>query len=54
MVEAFVFVVPQEYGWVLLSAVIMGFSCLVVGFVFAGGARAKTFTEEYMKENFGA
>lgn len=45
---------PVEYGWVLLCAALMGLSCILIGFVFAGGARAKVFTEDYLKENFGA
>ena len=47
------FVIPAGYGWVLLSAAIMSFSCLMIGFIFAGGARKDVFTEEYMKKNFG-
>ena len=47
------FMIPAGYGWVLLSAAIMSFSCLLIGFIFAGGARAKVFTEEYLKKNFG-
>ena len=47
------FVIPPDYGWVLLSASVMSLSCLLVGFIFAGGARAKVFTEEFMKKNFG-
>lgn len=32
----------------------MAFSCLLIGFFFAGMARGKVYTEKYMKENFGA
>lgn len=49
----FVLNLPVEFGWVLLSAVLMGLSCIVVGFIFAGGARGKVFTEQYLKENYG-
>ena len=49
----FAYSIPQEYGWVLLSACIMGFSVIIMGFIFAHGARSKVFTEEFMKENFG-
>ena len=45
---------PDEFGYVLLSAAIMGFSILLVGFFFAGRVRGKVFTEEYMKKNFGS
>jgi hypothetical protein len=47
-------VLPPEYGWVLLVAVLYGFECLVVGFGVAGRIRGKVFTEEYMKQNFGS
>ena len=47
------FVIPSDYGWVLLSAAVMSLSCLLVGFIFGGGARAKVFTQEYLKKNFG-
>ena len=40
---------PNEYGYVLLCAAVMGLSCLIVGFAFAGRARGKVFTEKYMK-----
>lgn len=50
----FAYTLPQEFGWVLLSAVVMGLSCLMIGFIFAGGPRGKIFSEQYMKENFGA
>ena len=45
----FVLNVSTDFGWVLLTAVLMGLSCLIIGFVFAGGARGKVFTEEYLK-----
>ena len=44
---------PNLYGWVLLSACLMGFSILVIGFFFAGRARSRIFSETYMKQNFG-
>lgn len=49
----FVFNLPEDYGWVLLVASIMALSCILIGFIFAGGARSKAFTEEFMKTNFG-
>lgn len=45
---------PPEYGWVLLCAAVMGFSIILIGFLFPGRARGKIFTETYMKQNFGA
>lgn len=51
---AFTFSLPNEYGYVLLCAAVMGFSVILVGFIFAGRARGKIFTETYMKQNFGA
>jgi hypothetical protein len=44
----------QDYGWVLLVASLMGFSILVIGFLFPGRARSGIFTETFMKENFGS
>ena len=41
--------IPQEYGWVLLCACVMGFTVILIGFIFAHGSRAKVFTEEFMK-----
>ena len=49
----FVFNLPEEYGWVLLCACIMGLSVILMGFIFASGARSKVFTEDFMNENFG-
>lgn len=45
---------PNEYGYVLLSAAVMGLSVILVGFIFAGRIRGKIFTEEYMKKNYGS
>ena len=42
----------DEYGWVLLCSAVMAFSVILVGFIFAGSARTKAFTEEFMRENF--
>ena len=49
----FVYSLPQEYGWVLLCACVMGLSVILMGFIFASGARSKVFTEDFMKTNFG-
>ncbi len=46
--------IPNEFGYVLLAAAVLGFECLLVGFLFPGRARSKYFTEEFMKSKFGA
>ena len=47
------YTITPEFGWVLLSAIAIGFSCLFIGLLFPWRARAKAFTEQYMKENYG-
>lgn len=42
----------SQFGWVFLTAVVLAFECLLIGMLFAGGARRKVFTEEFMKRNF--
>ncbi len=44
---------PDTYGYVLLICVIIGFELLLIGFLIPGSARRKTFTESFMKDNFG-
>lgn len=46
--------ITQDYGYVLLCAAVMAFSIILIGFFFPGRARGKIFTEEYLKQNFGA
>ena len=43
----------DEYGYVLLVCVLIAFEIIVIGFLIPSFARKKTFTEEWMKENFG-
>ena len=43
--------VDPEYRWVLLVASVMAFHFTVTGFI-AGSKRSKTFTKEFMEENF--
>ena len=52
--STFVLNLPAEFGWVLLTALLMGLSCILIGFFFAGRVRGQIFTQEYLKENFGA
>ena len=41
------------YSWVLLVSGLVGFECLIVGFIFGGGNRAKMFTQERLAEKWG-
>lgn len=45
---------PNEFGYVLLAAVILAFECLLIGFLFPGRARSKIFNEDFMKSKFGS
>ena len=40
-------VVPNDYGYVLIVAVLIGLSILLIGFLAPG--RGKIFTEDFMK-----
>lgn len=51
---SFTITFDPAYGYVLLSAAIMAFSIIIIGFAFPGATRTSVFTEEYMKQNFGA
>lgn len=51
---SFTLTLPNLYGYVLLCGTLMGVSTIIFGFFFAGRVRSRTFTEEYMKQNFGA
>ena len=51
--HAAVLTIPAGYGLVLLTGAIMSFSIIVIGFIFAGGARAKAFPHQFLKDNFG-
>ncbi len=41
-------VLPQEYPYIVLACAIICFECLIIGTCMQGGARFKTFTEEFM------
>lgn len=51
MVVALAEQITPEYGLVLLVSVILGFQCVLFGFIFPGRAR-KVFNKAFMKENF--
>lgn len=36
----------------MLSAVILAFECIIIGFVVPGRIRGKVFTKEFLKHNF--
>ena len=44
---------PDTYPFVVALAVFIAFECIMVGFIVAGGARSKTFTRQWMEDNFG-
>eukprot|EP00744_Colponema_vietnamica_P002913 GILI01004524.1.p2 GENE.GILI01004524.1~~GILI01004524.1.p2 ORF type:complete len:177 (-),score=58.13 GILI01004524.1:44-574(-) len=46
------FTLDSNYGYVLLSCIIMALQCWIQGFV-AGSYRRKYFTKEFMLSNFG-
>jgi hypothetical protein len=48
-----VLALPNEFGYVLLAAAILGFECLLIGSIFPGRARSQLFTEDFMKSKFG-
>jgi hypothetical protein len=39
-----------EYGYVLIAAAVLAFECIIIGFLTAGRARGKVFTEAFMKQ----
>lgn len=45
--------IDDNYGVALLSAVILSFETILIGFLFPGRMRGKVFTKEFLKENFG-
>lgn len=48
-----VLTLPENYGFVLLSAVAVALQCYLVGFTIAQGKRRKYFNEEFLQKNFG-
>lgn len=48
------FGLSSDYGWVLVCASVMAFSLILIGFFVPGRVRGSTFTEDYMKKNFGS
>jgi hypothetical protein len=45
----FVFAITPEYGYVLLSIALIGFECLLIGFLVPGRIRGQVFDERFMK-----
>lgn len=45
--------ISPEYGLVLLVSVILGFECVLFGFLFPGRLRRKTFNKDFLKDKFG-
>ena len=45
---------PADYGYVLIVAALIAFEIISIGFMFPGRLRGTIFTEEFMKQNFGA
>ena len=43
---------PEDYGYVLLTALTLAFECTMIGFVIGGGSR-KLFNQNWMDANFG-
>ena len=48
------FILPANYGYVLIVAAVIALEILLIGFIFPGRVRGTVFTEEFMKQNFGA
>ena len=47
------FVVPNEYKFVLLVVVLQAFQLMITGFVSSGRTRRDDFGEEWMEKEFG-
>lgn len=41
--------IPAEYGYTLLSTVLLAFEIIIIGFVIPMSARKRAFTEEFLK-----
>ena len=44
---------PEEYAWVALTAGLLSFEILLIGFFFPSKIRGKIFNKQFMEENFG-
>lgn len=44
--------IAPEFGYALITAVLVGFECLLIGFLFPGRLRSKIFSKKYLEENF--
>lgn len=45
-------VLQPEFGWALIVAVLVGFECLLIGFLFPGRLRSKIFSKEFLEKHF--
>ena len=45
--------IDELFPWVLMTAGLLAFQCLLTGFIFGGGKRTSLFTKELLEEKFG-
>ena len=43
---------PDDYKWVGLTMFVLNFQCFLLGIIYINGKRGKTFTLDFMKNNF--
>jgi len=43
-----IFNIDPEFGYALITAVLVGFECVLIGFLFPGRARAKVFNKKFL------
>lgn len=41
-----------EFGWAVIVAVLVGFECLLIGFLCPGRLRNRIFNKEYLEKHF--
>ena len=44
--------IAPEFGYALITAVLVGFECVLIGFFFPGRLRSKVFNKKYLEENY--
>jgi hypothetical protein len=44
--------IHPEFGYALITAVLVGFECILIGFLFAGRVRGKVFNKKFLTDNF--
>lgn len=45
--------IDPNFGLAALSASLLAFETIMIGFLFPGRLRSKIFTKEFLKDNFG-